>query len=573
MLHIRMIGALSASKGGVDVLLGKSTDAQVLLAALAFDRGKHVARKTLASNCFRKDPDDDSLAAEKDAERRLRHALSDLKSLLADEDATYLRRDNQTLWLDPNNVAVDLWEIRACCKSGAPLPFYASQCKPILENLNTSDFIDALRTEWESEWPTLIDEYAANRKSNENARARSEAATHPAVPGASVYTDAPLTLEVPDTLPYSGELLASLSQLFEPVKRQNPVPPPLLWNLPVLSYYPEEDRVLWVEDEHGKRLYIPQVLFVDPLIHGDEQDIRVDRKTERFIPDRDWVSAEGFELHCRDARQRGAACTDNTNARVCSWNPETKTLGFQTVGYHAYAMTNMAVDRRTESGVTIRTLLSRGKRLEPIEDSPMGNTLGVNGLIFTSDGYMLLQRRSRRVLVRPFELCSGFSGTIDDVDVEMVKLRGGTLAAMEKVREMVEEVGIQPEDITDRQFLGITRELVRGGAPELFYSVDVRLSKAEVMDLIVARHEGNRYVVELPKGLGMTHVDPTDTLKLEKNFRRVLQLIHSLQVHADANEDGDELDGPISLPLMTNIALWYRYNCTNKVGFSRAPAS
>jgi hypothetical protein len=135
-----------------------------------------------------------------------------------------------------------------------------------------------------------------------------------------------------------------------------------------------------------------------------------------------------------------------------------------------------------------------GARLPDWSGSPLVNAIGVNGLVWTSDGCLLTQRRGPRVNVRPGQLCCGFSGTLEPADVE----RAGCLAEVDVLRELEEELGVGPAEVQERRLLGLTRELPRWGTPELFYSVHLGLRAAAVQERFPPSEEGGQLCVTQP---------------------------------------------------------------------------
>jgi len=129
---------------------------------------------------------------------------------------------------------------------------------------------------------------------------------------------------------------------------------------------------------------------------------------------------------------------------------------------------------------------------------------------------------------------------------------------MDVVREMVEEVGIDYSNVSSRCFLGITRELVRGGKPEMFYSVDVNLPSDMILQGYRKDKEGTIKRVHFGK-FGCSTPSEYHRRKLPEQFWRLVGTIR---------ERGK---GSISLPLLTNLVLWYQHVCPKEVGMGEFP--
>ena len=89
-------------------------------------------------------------------------------------------------------------------------------------------------------------------------------------------------------------------------------------------------------------------------------------------------------------------------------------------------------------------------------------------------------------------------------------------------------------------FLGITRELVRGGQPEIFFAADMLINKRNV-DRLLARDQESK-LLSVPFGL----LGRADGVAASKTpFKRILRAVTK------------DRAAPISVPLLTNLLLWH----------------
>lgn len=320
--------------------------------------------------------------------------------------------------------------------------------------------------------------------------------------------------------------------------------------------YPEQDGILWVHDEEGRRAFLSQVLLIDPAAAPAASAIRVEKMDEPFVPSALAPGALDWYRAAARARER-PQFFDGKNARLVSWDAPGSRLVFQKCSYFDYLQTNMALDLEVPPLGTLRSTCARGGVLEPLERSLLANSTGINGLVFASDGHFVFQERDRSVLIRPEELCPGFSGTVDWKDVEHALPAGGRLSDLDAPREMVEELGIDDCEIAPIQFLGITRELVRGGTPEFFYAVDVDLPVRAILERIPSDREGR---VLSANFFDLGHVRPRDPAMLESSFWTLVRHLRK------------QGRGRVSLPLLTNLVLWLRLNCPGMTGQDRMPS-
>lgn len=330
--------------------------------------------------------------------------------------------------------------------------------------------------------------------------------------------------------------------------------PPLEWVLPWQHFYTEQDSLLWVFDENKQKVILPQVLLLPPWLVQREDQIRVEYNDIIFeAPIRCSV---GLDFYSRQIDgQTKTMFYDGVNARLYSWNLTTNTLTFQPNHYFDYLQTNLSMDSDIPPFGPLRDYLLRSHpgKIEPLEESKLANSTGINGLVFTSDGYMVFQKRRNNVSIRPGELCSGFSGTIDDTDIINTIQKNGRLSDFDATREMSEELGTNNRNLVERHFLGITRELHRGGTPEMFYSVDIALSSQELQRLTPRDNEGSRLMVYFG-AFGRSQLLPQDAEQLSEHFWALVRQIASTG------------KGAVSLPLLTNLILWYNRNHPQQSG-------
>lgn len=315
-------------------------------------------------------------------------------------------------------------------------------------------------------------------------------------------------------------------------------------SLPMAEIYREEQLLkMGTATADG---ILDQVVEYLPNLGDDEASIVIELIDNDFVAEKhSAIEAAVLDRYKMMYKNTGIMLFDGKNARLVL--AEQNKLVFQGCSYFDYIMTNLSLDVKLPSGNTLRGKTVINGKLVPLISSPLANSTGVNGLIFSADGYLLLQRRNDDVLIRPREICPGFSGTIDKSDfVHSPK----TLAELNVCREMVEEVGIHEDQVTHKEFLGITRELFRGGAPEMFYAVDISLEKKDLSELFVREKEGDVFFVPLGNDGKSILSEKLTAKEQEKIFEYIMQHIQSKY----------SKNVKISLPLQTNLALWLKRN-------------
>lgn len=357
----------------------------------------------------------------------------------------------------------------------------------------------------------------------------------------------------------------SLTKRIVDVIKQNKLSTPLDWELKNWKeYYSNQDNIMWtnaIGNDENSSFYIPQILYIDPLKH-DNKEISLLMDEKLFKPG--ITSEKGFDFYkCINGN---VTFFNGEIARISKWDKEKNELTFQRTSYFDYLKTNLSLDSsmgKALNSMNLREHLHSKKTVGSLENSKLANAVGINGLVFTSDGHIIFQTRSKAVLVRPGQLCSGFSGTIDWDDITNISHKENlNLGDLDVLREMTEELAvsrnIQEKEIKNITFLGLTGELIRGGTPELFYSVDLNISAKEVLSRIPRDKEGKMNTTYW--GLyAKSILEESEQETLSQNFNNLLL---SLQKGHKAR---------ISIPFITNLVLWLYVNSPESVEFRNTP--
>lgn len=157
--------------------------------------------------------------------------------------------------------------------------------------------------------------------------------------------------------------------------------------------------------------------------------------------------------------------------------------------YFDMLITNRCMDYTLNDQVCLRDVYESGSKITPLEKSQFGNQIGINGLIFSNDGYLLVEKRGYRKttwknkFAQPISLAMKKSdvkhfnsdGTIAD-DAETV-FRNIVLGTVENnfglTKDMVKF------DLSQNLF-GIARDLLEGGKPNMYFYVTVDMSAVEL---------------------------------------------------------------------------------------------
>jgi 8-oxo-dGTP pyrophosphatase MutT (NUDIX family) len=250
------------------------------------------------------------------------------------------------------------------------------------------------------------------------------------------------------------------------------------------------------------------------LIGGE---FRTDSAIEPFVlPIREEAERRKFELEL----------DNRVVLRVCGVRGAAEIL-VQRAKYFDGLATNFYMDHRPAGrSQSLREYLqSPGKTLAPLHGSKLSNHLGVVCMVETADGMLLGTQRGKGVAKRAETLSASASGTVDFTnDVEHLKGNrfGVITVALAAMRELREELGADGGTV---RFLGMFREFLRGGHPDMYFYARTPLSAAAVRERwLTASH---RHEVSDLKPLeflsDLVGPDSLSRLAFERRVKRILE--------------------------------------------------
>lgn len=120
----------------------------------------------------------------------------------------------------------------------------------------------------------------------------------------------------------------------------------------------------------------------------------------------------------------------------------------------------------------------------------LADALGISALIITRDGFLVLGRRSRKVLFHAEHLHT-FGGLLEDADRTP---QGYDLVGSAR-RELGEELGVTTGEATSMMVTGLVRDRAIL-QPELVFDVNVTLTHSDLKDRFEARHDDEHTALE-----------------------------------------------------------------------------
>ncbi|MBB0025865.1 toll/interleukin-1 receptor domain-containing protein [Ralstonia pickettii] len=317
----------------------------------------------------------------------------------------------------------------------------------------------------------------------------------------------------------------------------------------MLARYGQQPDILTVEHSNGPPWRVPAVEVLNAANGVDEQRIEVSLDDKPFALQ--LGSSAAFDLYAKDAKSRGKKFYSTETARLRSVSIEAGgrvLLQFQQAEYFDYVKTNMAMDFPDPMDGRLRDEVHPHGRLEPLAQSDLANHTGISGLVFSNDGKMIIQKRGPQVFTNPNQLCPGYSGVLNanDLRQSLGRHEQATLNEVNVLRELHEELGVNGRQITNRCFMGLSRELLRGGKPELFYAVDVQMSASEILACYPMDREGD--IIEVPLRYARARLSLEESLYYRERFEKLVTQLEN---------EGRAL---LSVTLLTNLAFWVNQN-------------
>lgn len=188
--------------------------------------------------------------------------------------------------------------------------------------------------------------------------------------------------------------------------------------------------------------------------------------------------------------------SNNTTIRLSGADYKDGILTIKTCRSYYYDMliTNRCMDFKLSGGVTLRAMFESGSTVSKLENSRLGNQIGINGLIFTKDGYILVEKRGRKKSVWKNKFAQPISLAMKEVDLGVKGAISNTPEAAENcfkniiLKTVKNNFGLTENDINEftlsNNFMGIARDLLEGGKPNAYFYVVANMTARELQTFI-----------------------------------------------------------------------------------------
>ncbi len=187
---------------------------------------------------------------------------------------------------------------------------------------------------------------------------------------------------------------------------------------------------------------------------------------------------------------------NNNTIRLNDFHYDGHTLALDTMRstYYHMLITNRCMDYNFSTGLSIRDLYEYDKHISPLNHSKFGNQIGINGLIISQDGYILVEKRDHKKTTWKNKFAQSISLALKEDEVKLNEngILGNTYNEANAVFKGIIEKTIKAnfaltpneyEEFSLKQnFLGIARDLLEGGKPNMYFYVVSKYNAKELAE-------------------------------------------------------------------------------------------
>jgi hypothetical protein len=170
----------------------------------------------------------------------------------------------------------------------------------------------------------------------------------------------------------------------------------------------------------------------------------------------------------------------------------------------------------------------------------------VSTLIFTQDNYLVIPIRSQANIATWQGTVSPSISGATSFDDDMWNFKAGPVASW--IREGREELGLENKNFIEGNdiFLGLTRDLLRGGKPEMFFAAQINLTRDKLEQRFSKARD--KWENKELRWFEFTAplIPPTTKREVTIFLQEFLNLVNTYQ-------------NQLSRPAQVNLALWFKY--------------
>lgn len=218
--------------------------------------------------------------------------------------------------------------------------------------------------------------------------------------------------------------------------------------------------------------------------------------------------------------------------------------------YYHMLITNRCMDYKFANGLSIRELYEYEKTTAPLSASKFGNQIGINGLVMTratedEPTHALVEKRSRNKVLWKNKFAQSISLALKTEDLGLaneVTLEGDCASAQEYLAQVIYKTlrsnfGLTENDFIpftmEENFLGIARDLLEGGKPNLYFYIQTECTASELkkkLEKNVSVDSGDD-VISTSKLDSDYYLIPQRAMEMDYDYRLLIDRKESLRVH------------------------------------------
>jgi hypothetical protein len=224
---------------------------------------------------------------------------------------------------------------------------------------------------------------------------------------------------------------------------------------------------------------------------------------------------------------RYSQTTNNLTIRLddITVNGTNVTLHTSRTYYYHMLLTNRCMDYKLDCDMSVREIYEFNSKVSYLHESKLSNQIGINGMIITKDGYLLVEKRDHKKTTWKNKFAQPISLALkaSDLGLKTDTVMGSTVEyANQKLlgvikKTMRDNFGLLEKDYEvldlSKNFLGMARDLLEGGKPNLYFVVTVNYNKDEFVELL----KTNAATVRVAEGEEQK-IPPLKTGKLSSKY-------------------------------------------------------
>lgn len=218
------------------------------------------------------------------------------------------------------------------------------------------------------------------------------------------------------------------------------------------------------------------------------------------------------------------------------------TLNTSRTYYYHMLLTNRCMDYKLDCDMSVREIYEFNKRVSSLPESKLSNQIGINGMIITKDGYLLVEKRDHTKTTWKNKFAQPISLALKASDLNLPNGKMGEsveeankqlLGVIKKT--MRDNFGLLEEDYESldlsKNFLGLARDLLEGGKPNLYFVVTVNYNKDEFVELLRENAKVAKEPVEITKYISVINKE-LKGIKPEEELEEIIDLIkENVKIH------------------------------------------